>query len=124
MKNLLLVFVMLLVPLTILKAENSEYQDWENEEVVGIYKEISVYEAMDYGCSEEFEDGNETRYFTKVRLDEGLYEVEVKEKVSSRFWGINYTRYFMKFRYNPYLYKYDEGVLDWNGYDGIFYKEP
>ena len=30
----------------------------------------------------------------------------------------------MKFRYNPYLYKYDEGVLDWNGYDGIFYKEP
>lgn len=124
MKNLLLVFVMLLVPFTILKAENSEYQDWENEEVVGIYKEISVYEAMDYGYSEEFEDGNETRYFTKVRLDEGLYEVEVKEKVSSRFWGINYTRYFMKFRYNPYLYKYDEGVLDWNGYDGIFYKEP
>lgn len=124
MKNLLLVFVMLLVPLTILKAENSEYQDWENEEVVGIYKEISVYEAMDYGYTEEFEDGNETRYFTKVRLDEGLYEVEVKEKVSSRFWSINYTRYFMKFRYNPYLYKYDEGVLDWNGYDGIFYKEP
>ena len=124
MKNLLLVFVMLLVPLTILKAENSEYQDWENEEVVGIYKEISVYEAMDYGYSEEFEDGNETRYFTKVRLDEGLYEVEVKEKVSSRFWSINYTRYFMKFRYNPYLCKYDEGVLDWNGYDGIFYKEP
>ena len=124
MKNLLLVFVMLLVPLTILKAENSEYQDWENEEVVGIYKEISVYEAMDYGYSEEFEDGDETRYFTKVRLDEGLYEVEVKEKVSSRFWSINYTRYFMKFRYNPYLYKYDEGVLDWNGYDGIFYKEP
>lgn len=34
MKNLLLVFVMLLVPLTILQAENSEYQDWENEEVV------------------------------------------------------------------------------------------
>ena len=124
MKNLLLVFVMLLVPLTILKAENSEYKDWENEEVVGIYKEISVYEAMDYGYSEEFEDGDETRYFTKVRLDEGLYEVEVKEKVSSRFWSINYTRYFMKFRYNPYLYKYDEGVLDWNGYDGIFYKEP
>ena len=124
MKNLLLVFVMLLVPLTILKAENSEYQDWENEEVVGIYKEISVYDAMDYGYSEEFEDGNETRYFTKVRLDEGLYEVEVKEKVSSRFWSINYTKYFMKFRYNPYLYKYDEGILDWNGYDGIFYKEP
>lgn len=38
MKNLLLVFVMLLVPFTILKAENSEYQDWENEEVV-FYKE-------------------------------------------------------------------------------------
>lgn len=95
-----------------------------NEEVVGIYKEISVYEAMDYGYSEEFEDGDETKYFTKVRLDEGLYEVEVKEKVSSRFWGINYTSYFMKFRYNPYLYKYDEGVLDWDGYDGFFYKEP
>ena len=30
----------------------------------------------------------------------------------------------MFFRYNPYLYKWDEGILEWDGYSGTFYKKP
>lgn len=123
-KNMLIIISMILLPCMQLRAEDLEYKDWDHEDVVGIYEEISAYEAFDYGYDMKFEDGDNVRYFSRVRIKSGVYEVEVKEKIDSKFWGIAYTSYFMKFRYNPYLYRYDEGILEWDGYDGVFYKEP
>lgn len=126
MKKIITLFILALctAPINHINADNQEYQKWEHEDVVGIYKEISKYEAQKEGYDISYEDISEVRYFNKVRLDEGLYEVEVYEKVDSKFWSVHYTQYFLRFRYNPFLFKFDEGILDWNGYDGVFYKKP
>ena len=89
----------------------------DNHDVKGVYIEVEDEDDADIE-----ENG---RYFQKYRsLSSDIYEVEVSEKVSSKLWKIKGTKFFMFFRYNPYLYKYDEGILDWGGYDGTFYKKP
>lgn len=88
-----------------------EYKKWDNHDVKGVYIEVEDEDDADIE-----ENG---RYFQKYRrLSSDIYEVEVSEKVSSKLWKIKGTKFFMFFRYNPYLYKYDEGILDWGGYDG------
>ena len=123
MFNLMICFLAIL-PTTMLRADDSHYTEWEEHDVVGLYVEISISEAKNYGFDEVYGEGSDARYFEKVRIDSGVYEVEVYNKVDSRFWGIRGTKLFMKFRYNPYLYNYDEGVLEWDGYDGTFYEKP
>lgn len=122
-KKLFLLCFILCVPYMVY-ADEKNYTNWEHEDVVGIYTEISNMEAKRQGYDESYDDGDVVRYFTKVRLSEGKYEVEVSEKVDSKFWSIRGTAYFMKFRFNPYLYRFDEGILVWNGWDGVFYKKP
>ena len=51
------------------------------------------------------------RYFVKTTLEKGLYEIEVGDKLDSKFYAIRDTKYFMYFRYSESLYKYDEGIL-------------
>ena len=100
--------------------EYSNYREWEHEDVVAAYEEVSKEYAKGYGFDEVYED----RYFIKVNLEEGIYKVEVRDKVDSKFWGIAYSKFFIKFRYNPYLYNFDEGVLEWSWGSGVFYKKP
>lgn len=100
--------------------EWDNYEKWEEHDVTGVYIEISENEKDDYYSVEEYDD----RYFVSTKLKSGLYKVEMKDKVDSRFWGLAYSSLFIKFRFNPFLFKFDEGVLDWNGYNGTFYKKP
>ena len=126
MKKLLtnwLICLFVILPTTMVKADDS-YTDWDDHDVVGLYIEISKSDAQKYGFDEMFGEGSNARFFEKARIDSGLYEIEVYDKVDSRFWGIRGTKIFIKFRYNPFLYNYDEGVLDWDGYSGTFYEKP
>lgn len=119
MRYIKIIFGLLLVSLTMIPiyANDPSYKKWDDHDVKGIYIEIKNESDADLE-----EDG---RYFEKYRrLYRGVYEVEVSEKVSSKLWKIKGTDYFLLFRYNPYLYKFDEGVLEWDGYDGTFYKKP
>ncbi len=103
-------------PLQLL-AQEPEYKEWESSEVKGLYIEVENEDDADIE-----EDG---RYFQKYRrLSNDVYEIEISEKVSSKLWKIKGSKIFILFRYNPYLYRYDEGILDWDGYDGTFYKKP
>ena len=114
--SFLFMLFMLWFPLQLL-AQEPEYKKWDNHDVKGVYIEVEDEDDADIE-----ENG---RYFQKYRrLSSDIYEVEVSEKVSSKLWKIKGTKFFMFFRYNPYLYKYDEGILDWGGYDGTFYKKP
>lgn len=79
----------------------------EKHEIKAFYVEISESEAKSYGFDETFDD----RYFVKTRLQDGLYEVEVGDKLDSKFYAIRFTKFFMLFRYTPFLFKYDEGII-------------
>lgn len=103
-----------------------DYKNWSHEDVIALYVEISEDEAKRNGFDESYSSYPEVRYFKKCKVSSGLYEVEVYDKIDSKFWSIRYTspKIFMKFRYNPFLFKFDEGLLDWDGSDGVFYQKP
>ncbi len=116
-----IVLMALLLSLPFLTAKGSEnepeYKKWESHDVRALYIEVDNQRDADL----EEED----RFFQKYRrLAKGVYEVEVNEKVTSRLWKVRGTSYFMLFQYTPYLYRFDEGVLEWDGYSGTFYKKP
>lgn len=125
MKRLNLLFLFLL-SCTLIHADDeyNNYKEWDDTSVKGIYVEISQTEAQENGYDEYFTDGDGYRYFEKVKVSEGLYKIEVKEKVDSKFWGVAHTKLYIKFSFNPFLFKFDEGVLEWDGYNGNFYKKP
>lgn len=75
--------------------------------VLAFYVETDRAEAVSRYDHLEF-DG---RYFVKTSLDKGIYEIEVGEKLDSKFYAIRDTKDFMYFRYSESLYKYDEGLL-------------
>ncbi|HIZ33790.1 MAG TPA: hypothetical protein H9814_09710 [Candidatus Bacteroides merdigallinarum] len=107
---------MLWLPLQ-LPAQEPEYKEWDSHDVKGLYVEVENEDDADIE-----EDG---RYFQKYRrLSSDVYEIEVSEKVSSKLWKIKGSKIFILFRYNPFLFKYDEGILEWNGYGGTFYEKP
>lgn len=98
-------------------ASETNYKQWEKHDVKGIY--IEVQKESDYDVEKD------DRYFQKYRrLSSGVYEIEVTDKVSSKLWKIRGTSYYLLFRFPPYLYKFDEGVLEWDGFEGTFYKKP
>lgn len=102
-----------------------QYKKWDSHDVIRFYekKEITLeYNSLD-------KDGNEIYdrtivYFIPTKVKDGVYEVEVSEKISSKLWQIRGTNVYMYFRYNPYLYKFDEGILEVSYSSGTFYKKP
>lgn len=79
----------------------------DGSDVRAFYVETDRADAVSRYDHLEF-DG---RYFIKTSLDKGIYEIEVGEKLDSKFYAIRDTKYFMYFRYSESLYKYDEGIL-------------
>lgn len=101
-----------------------EYKEWENHDVVKLYekKEISLeYNSLDENGDDIYD--NNITYYVPTKIKDGVYEVEVYDKVSSKLWQIKGTNIYMKFRYNPYLYKWDKGVFEVSYNSGTFYKK-
>ena len=63
------------------------------------YIEVSKAEAEKYNDYLEFDD----RYFVKTKMRNGIYEIEIGDKIDSKFYQIRHSDYFMLFRYSPYL---------------------
>lgn len=99
MRKSLLALVLVLLGRSLAFADGSD--------VRAFYVETERAEAVSRYDHLEF-DG---RYFIKTSLDKGIYEIEVGEKLDSKFYAIRGTKYFMYFRYSESLYKYDEGLL-------------
>lgn len=99
MRKSLLALVLVLVGRLLAFADGSD--------VRAFYVETDRADAVSRYDHLEF-DG---RYFIKTSLDKGIYEIEVGEKLDSKFYAIRDTKYFMYFRYSESLYKYDEGIL-------------
>ena len=115
--KLVLCLILIAIPLIVLaQSKEPEYKKWDSHDVKSVYVEVEEEEDADV----EFDE----RFFEKKKLSSGVYEIEVIEKVDSKFWKIRGSNLFLYFRYNPYLYKYDEGILEWSGSDGIFYQKP
>ena len=120
-RNFFILLFLSMLPLA-MYADEPNYKNWDYHDVKGLYKLCSKADA-----DEEYEDSwnDRTLYFEKFRrLSRGVYEIEVSEKINSKIWKIKGTDLYMFFRYNPYLYRWDEGILDWDGYSGTFYKKP
>jgi hypothetical protein len=101
-----------------------QYKQWESHDVIRFYEKKEI--TMDYNSLDK--DGNDISdrtiiYFVPTKLKDGVYEVEVYEKVSSKLWQIKGTNIYMYFRYTPYLYKFDEGILEVSYSSGTFYKK-
>ena len=111
MKKLFLL-LLILVPM---------YAMADSHVVKAVYIEIEPEDREYYSSYIEVDD----RYFVKTKLESGLYEIEIGDKLDSKFYAIRYSKYFLEFRYTPYLYKFDEGILKIeNGYDaGKFIEE-
>jgi hypothetical protein len=139
MKNL---FTLLLI-FTSLNLSAQEYKKWEQHDVKGFYEKHQVilakneyvnieYDAIDkdgnsiYSTRIEYKDTEygEFIYFAKTKLNSGLYEIEVYEKVNSKLWQVKGKNIYLFFRFNPFLFKWDKGVLDVSYNDGVFYKKP
>lgn len=114
--KLILNVIFFLLPLMMLAQDEPKYKQWDSEDVKSLYSEVDNEDDAD----EIFDD----RFFEKRHLEGDVYEIEVIEKVDTKFWKIRGANLFLYFRRNPYLYKYDEGILEWDGRDGVFYKKP
>jgi hypothetical protein len=93
--------------------------------VIRFYEKKEI--TLDYNSLDE--EGNDINnrtiiYFVPTKVKDGVYKIEIYEKVSSKLWQIKGTNIYMYFRYNPYLYRFDEGVLAVSYSSGIFYKKP
>lgn len=92
----------------------------DTHDVKAFYVEVSKAEAEKYNDYLEFDD----RYFVKTKMRNGVYEIEIGDKIDSKFYQIRHSDYFMLFRYSPYLYRFDEGILKvTNGYDAAEFIE-
>jgi hypothetical protein len=101
-----------------------QYKEWDEHDVVKFYekKEISLeYNSLDENGDDMYD--TDITYYVPTKLKDGVYEIEVYDKVSSKLWQIKGTNTYMKFRYNPYLYKWDEGILEVSYNSGTFYKK-
>lgn len=144
MKNqvIKILFTSLLL-LSSLSLTAQEYKKWEQHDVKEFYEKHEInlakneyanieYSAIDkngnsiYSTRIEYKDTENGKfiYFTKTEINNGLYEIEVYEKVNSKLWQIKGKNIYLLFRYNPYLYKFDSGVLDVSYNQKIFYKKP
>ncbi len=102
-----------------------DYKEWDHHDITSYYEKKEI--TLDYNSLDK--DGNELYnrtiiYFVPTKIKDGVYEVEVNDKISSKLWQIKGTNTYILFRYNPYLYKYDEGILEVSYSYGIFYKKP
>jgi len=122
LRKICTLFILTIILPVAVYADDPNYKEWDSHEIKGLYVLCSKADA-----DEEYEDSwnDKTVYFEKYRrLSSGVYEVEVSEKIDSKIWKIRGTNLYMFFRYNPFLFKWDEGILDWDGYTGTFYKKP
>lgn len=103
---------------------SQQYKDWDKHDIVKFYekKEISLeYNSLDENGDDLYE--NNITYYIPSKIKDGVYEIEVYDKVSSKLLQIKGTKTYIKFRYNPYLYKWDEGILEVSYNSGTFYKK-
>lgn len=85
----------------------------EKYEVEKLYKKVE----LDDGTLDE--DGNEISFiFVETDLRDGEYKVEIGERVNSELYHIDGTDLYIAFRYHTYLSRFDEGILEWNGWRG------
>lgn len=111
-------------------SNDDDYHDWDTEEIVGFYVKLDDCETdeeaeyiSDYYYEGEYiEEGWD--YYAKASLSSGLYEVELGDKVNSRFFKIDGSDYYVRFKWSTSLWKWDEGIMDvWNN-KGTFYIKP
>lgn len=100
MKRIFAILLILLVSIGYCNAQTTQV-------IKSFYIEIPEYEAKQNGFDERYGD----RFFKKTKLENGVFEIEVGDKIDSNFYGINLTKYFMLFQYNPYLFKWDKGYI-------------
>lgn len=125
MKKLFTLFFAVAICATNIWADDEpDYKKWPNEFVHGIYEEVTDIEAIEFGFDEAVEQGFTTHYFVSVTPVDGVYEITVGENIGERMWRIQLNDYFMKVSMTSMLIYGDEGVLEWNGTAGFFYKKP
>ena len=112
------------------EGKRNDYHNWEDEDIEGFYIELencnsddqADYYAREYYEGEYIEDGG--RYFAKISVTSGTYEVEVGERVSEHLVQNGDTEVFIHFRWMAGLWRWDKGVMEVFGNRGTFYKHP
>lgn len=141
LKKILFIIGLVLFISSATNAQN--YKEWDSHEVVRFYerKQITLAknEYINLDSDALNDEGNtfsksriyyddtyngQLIYFIPKKVNRGLYEIEVIEKISSKFWQIKGMNLYMLFRFNPFLFKWDEGILDASSSNGTFYKKP
>lgn len=115
MKKIIFIFLIVLT----YTSYGQEYKDWDNHDVIRFYKKVE----LDYNSLDEDGEEIDAVYVPTKKVEDGIYEVEVK-KVSSKLYQISGTNIYMYFRYSPYLYNYDEGILEVSYNSGTLYEKP
>ena len=113
------------------KARLSDWHNWEDEDVDGLYVYLDGVEdddVADYVARENYE-GEYIRegwkYFAKISHTWGEYEVTLGERVCSNLYKIRGSDIYIHFKWGlPDVSSGDEGVLDWSGTFSSFYKKP
>ena len=116
LRYLFIIFILFLC----IKIQAQIYKDWNKHSITSIYEKIH----LDSGTLDD--DGEEIEFvLVPTKLDEGVYEIELGDKLGTNVYQILGTELFIKFQFNPFLYKWDKGVLEWNGYySNSFYEAP
>ena len=107
-----------------LERQRNDFHNWEDEDVSKFYAEFQAYNDDDAEDKHYFYKKADDRYFYEISLGYDTYEVEIEEKIESKFYKVKGSNVFLEFRFEPYLYRWDEGVLDCSGNHGTFYKKP
>lgn len=111
-------------------SSNDSYREWETEDIEGFYVELdncrtdkdAEFLSDKYYYGEYIKEGSD--YYAKTDLASGLYEVELGDRISNKFFNIKGSDYYIRFKWSTSLWKWDEGIMDiWNN-KGTFYIKP
>jgi|GEM_PF-355346 len=122
--NKLLLFTLFLT-ISAIRLSAQQYKEWDEHDVVRFYEKKEIV-LEDNSLDENGDDmySRTITYFVPTKIKEGVYEVGVSEKISSKLWQISGTDIYMYFRFNPFLFRFDDGILEVAYSSGTFYKTP
>ena len=111
-------------------SDEDNYEDWETEDIEGFYVKLDDCETDEQAeyISEEYYSGDYIDeggyYYAKTTVKSGVYEVELGDRINSKFFKIRGTDCYIRFKWMTSLWRWDEGVMDvWNS-KGTFYIKP
>lgn len=100
-----------------------QYKRWERHQIARFYEKVEIRLDM-HSLDKEGEEIYDSYlvFYSPIELEDGVYEIEMGDRVNSKLWRIEGTDIYILFRHNPFLIWGDDGVLEVYYSNAFFYE--